>query len=70
VFLYFLRGALEPITERRTLASDAEARERAASELLQMPARNGVDVWDGERLVYRRRRGGVNPSTAEQCLPT
>lgn len=70
VFLYFLRGSPDPITERRTLVSDAKARARAASELLQMPARNGVDVWEGERLVYRRRRGLPGAATADRCLLT
>ena len=56
VFHYFLSGSLDPVAERRALSSDAEARVRGAAELLQMPARTGVDVWQGERLVYSRRR--------------
>jgi len=59
VFHYFLAGSFEPVAEERLLATDAEARVRAASELLQMPARAGVDVWLGGRLVYSRRRRAI-----------
>jgi hypothetical protein len=58
VFLYYVKGSLAPVTERRALASDAEAKAKAASELLQMPAREGVEVWADDRLVYSRRRHG------------
>lgn len=56
VFLYYVKGSVDPVTERRVLACDAEAKAKAASELLQMPSREGVEVWASDRLVYSRRR--------------
>ncbi|OGN43462.1 MAG: hypothetical protein A2623_07660 [Caulobacterales bacterium RIFCSPHIGHO2_01_FULL_70_19] len=55
-YLYFFRGSLEPVRERRTCPGDGPARARAAEELLRIPSRTGVDVWCGERIVYSRRR--------------
>lgn len=56
-YLYFFRGSLEPVRERRNCPGDGPARARAAEELLRIPSRTRVDVWCGERIVYSRRRG-------------
>lgn len=69
VFLYYVKGSADPVTERRVLAGDAEARAKAASELLQMPAREGVEVWANGRLVHSRRRPGDGHSRAGGIRP-
>lgn len=55
-FHYFLASSDAPVSEEAVLSDDRQAVSRAAGELLRMPGRRGVDVWDGERLVYSRRR--------------
>jgi len=37
-YLYFFRGSLEPVRERRTCPGDGPARARAAEELLRIPS--------------------------------
>lgn len=56
-FRFLVEGNPPIVRERRHMDSDSEARLRAISELLQMPHRLGVEVWQGDRLIYCRRRG-------------
>lgn len=63
-FIYFFRGSPQPARERRSCTADAEARVRAAEELLRMPSRVGVEVWCSGRLVYNRSRTGRDHQSA------
>ena len=56
-FRFLVEGNPPIVRERRQMNSDADARQRALSELLQMPHRLGVEVWQGERLIFSRMRG-------------
>ena len=56
-FHYFIPAPGSAAREEATLDSDEAARARAASELLRMPGRSGVEVWEDGRLVWRRLRG-------------
>ena len=55
-FRYFIGSSPEPVEENRELGDDQSAITRAASSLLQLPGRTGVEVWVSGRLLYSRRR--------------
>jgi hypothetical protein len=55
-FRFSVKGGGASVSERGEYASDPKARTRAAAELLRMPSRTGVEVWQGDRLVYAHDR--------------
>ena len=61
-FHFLVEGSPPIVHERRHMDSDKAARLRAIAELLQMPHRLGVEVWQGERLIYSRTRGSRFPA--------